>query len=84
MTVAELLQALQTLPEDAQVLVQGYETGWDSIDRLVEAQAVQNPEQSDWDGEYGLIGKVDPLMAHGEPIHVVLLVGRRGHRQQSG
>jgi len=84
MRVGELLRALQTWPEDAQVLVQGYETGWDSIDRLVEAQAVPNPERGDWHGEYDLIGKVDPTLVHTEPAHVFLIVGKRGHRKQAG
>ena len=79
MTVAELIQKLRSWPDDTPVLVEGYETGWDSIHRLVEAQAVPYPSPGDWDGEYDLIGKVDPSLVKTDPVRAVLIVGRRGH-----
>lgn len=52
MKVSELIDALKTMPTDAQVLVQGYESGYDDIVRLEERPVVKNADTNDWDGEY--------------------------------
>jgi hypothetical protein len=77
MNVSELIKRLADWPEDSQVLVQGYETGCDAIHQLVDVKAVPNPQTGDWDGQFDLIGKVDPAQVLTSPFRAVLIVGKR-------
>ncbi len=52
MKVSELIDALQPFPSDAQVLVQGYEDGYDNIKTIRQMPVVKNPKDYDWAGEY--------------------------------
>lgn len=52
MKVSESIDALKMMPADAQVLVQGYESGFDDIARLEERPVIKNADAHDWDGEY--------------------------------
>ena len=79
MTVEELIEALRAFPADAQVLVEGYETGCDSVHRLIDVMAVPNPQSGDWDGEFAVVGKVDPAMVSDVPFSAVWIIGKRGH-----
>lgn len=52
MLVSELITALEALPPDMPVLVQGYETGWDEI-HAIETRPVERYRKAQpWDGEY--------------------------------
>lgn len=73
MKVSELIARLQQLPADLEVLVEGYETGFDPIHAL-EIRAVElNVAAEDWDGEF----EESP----GADRQALLILGRRGHRR---
>jgi hypothetical protein len=52
MNVKDLIEKLKTFPADTQVLVQGYEDGYDSIKSVNEIAVVKNPDAADYNGEY--------------------------------
>lgn len=52
MKVSEFIDVLKTMPADAQVLVQGYEDGYDNIKTVRQIPVVKNPKNHDWSGEY--------------------------------
>ncbi len=52
MTIKDLIEKLKTFPADAQVLVQGYEDGYDSIKSVNEIAVAKNPNTADYNGEY--------------------------------
>ncbi len=52
MTINELIEKLKTFPDDAHVLVQGYEDGFDNIKVVRQIPVVKNPKDHDWSGEY--------------------------------
>lgn len=74
MTAGELLACLREFPDDMPVLVEGYETGWDSIADIRAASVVRELDPDDWDGEYQLVERDQAGQA------VALIVGRRGDR----
>ncbi|MBV2179926.1 MAG: hypothetical protein KUL86_01680 [Castellaniella sp.] len=72
MTAAEVIAALQTLPPDMPVLVQGYETGWDEIHAIETRPVERYGKAQPWDGEY----------QDGGQRPAVVIVGRRDmHRK---
>lgn len=76
MTVQELIDHLRQLPPDRQVLVEGYENGWDSLCRAEPGHVKPQVPAEAWDGEF------ERLDLEGlDSSHVVLLIGRRGHRR---
>ncbi len=77
MTVQELIDHLREHSGDHIVLVEGYETGWDSLISIEVGSVVPQMPCEDWDGEFER-GSVDATSASG-----VLLVGRRGHRRKA-
>lgn len=73
MKISELIAQLQQLPADLDVLVEGYETGFDPIQAL-EIRAVElSVAAEDWDGEF----EESPCADR----HALLILGRRGHRR---
>lgn len=76
MTVRQLIELLHQHPEDAVVLVEGYETGWDVINVLRKAEVVKFQKAHDWDGEYQ-----ETRQAGNKSRPAVLIEGRRGHRR---
>ena len=52
MTAQELIQKLQTLPPHTNVVVRGYEDGYNNILKLKEVKIKLNPNAYTWDGEY--------------------------------
>ncbi len=76
MTVQELIKRLEALPSECQVLVEGYENGWDTLLELQIANLTRQQPCEDWDGEFE---RVTPDLQDAEKC--VLLVGRRGHRR---
>lgn len=52
MNIKDLIKKLKTFPASAQVLVQGYEDGYDSIKFVHEAEVVKNTNAADYNGEY--------------------------------
>jgi hypothetical protein len=73
MNVAELIERLRTFPPDLPVLVEGYESGWDSIQNLRQDKIVQFDQAREWDGEY-----CEGREAQQTGTTAVLIVGRRG------
>lgn len=88
MTVAGLIQILRTFPADLEVVVEGYETGFDPIHLVKAVDITSNPGLSgwdgkhgfqEWDGEYALAGEIP---GHTEnPRQAVAILGRRGNRR---
>lgn len=73
MKIFELIERLQQFPPDLDVLVEGYETGFDPIHAL-EIRAVElSATAEDWDGEFE--------EAPGASQEALLILGRRGHRR---
>lgn len=52
MTVEELISILQTMPQHSEVIVYGYELGYDKVTTVqtTEIQKVDRPER--WEGEF--------------------------------
>lgn len=88
MKISELTEALAAFPADLEVVVEGYETGFDPIHLVKAADITSNPGLSgwdgkkgfqEWDGEYALAGEIP---GHTEnPRQAVAILGRRGHRR---
>lgn len=76
MTVQELIKRLEALPSDCQVLVEGYENGWDTLIEVQVANFAPQQPCENWDGEFE---RVTPDFQDAQKC--VLVVGRRGHRR---
>lgn len=76
MTVQELIKRLEALPSDCQVLVEGYENGWDTLIEVQVANFAPQQPREDWDGEFE---RVTPDFQDAQKC--VVVVGRRGHRR---
>jgi len=58
MTINILIKKLKELPGETQVLVQGYENGFDDIRFVRSATVCKNPKIGNWwDGEYMVMEK---------------------------
>lgn len=75
MTVEELIARLQELPPATQVLVEGYENGFDEIIELQAREVVRYHHAQPWDGQY------QPPERFKEPatgvIRATVILGRR-------
>ena len=86
MTIAELIEILKAFPAEFEVVVEGYETGFDPIHLVKQADITSNPGLSgwdgkqgfqEWDGEYAMVGEIP---GHTEnPRQAVAILGRRGN-----
>lgn len=72
MTVSELIAQLQQLTADLEVLVEGYETGFDPIHALEICTIERNAAAEEWDGEF----EESP-----GGRQALLILGRRGYRR---
>ncbi|MBD9399128.1 hypothetical protein [Pseudomonas sp. PDM11] len=95
MTVAQLIKLLSGYPADAEVLVEGYENGYDPIHSpsMKQLAGVQNAE--DYDGLYDTPDNLELPIAgetltgllalarkdSGERLSCVVITGLRGHRR---
>jgi len=52
MTVAQLIEYLQTMPPDALVVTEGYEEGFDTIKKVSLTKVIDNPQKEWYTGEY--------------------------------
>jgi hypothetical protein len=52
MRVAELIEKLKLLPQDALVVAEGYETGYEPVKKVELISVIENPSRDWWDGEY--------------------------------
>lgn len=77
MTVEELIKHLEILPSETQVLVEGYETGYDDIVALKSIEVIRYRNAQEWDGEYQAQSEF-PAKG-GETFPVAVIVGRRGY-----
>lgn len=73
MKISELIAQMQQLPADLDVLVEGYETGFDPIQALEIRSVELSVAAEDWDGEF----EESP----GADLQALLILGRRGHRR---
>ncbi len=76
MTAAELIEHLRQYPAETPVLVQGYETGWDSIHSMRLANVVPYCKANAWDGEYQ---EAREFKRPETSFPAILIEGRRGH-----
>ena len=93
MTVEELIEHLKGFSPQAQVLIPGYETGWDAILELRQDVMRRLIEPDSWDGEYERTSLVYLLEGNCswptsrsvkiDPAEVsaVLLMGRHGEHR---
>lgn len=72
MKVKELIDELKILPADAQVLVQGYEDGFDSIVAVKEITVAKKPDTADYNGEYEEVAEKDQ-----NGMRVAVILGNR-------
>lgn len=72
MNVEELIKKLQKLPADAQVMVQGYEDGYDAVYAVKEIPVIENLKAQEWNGEYEKAEKNDK-----SAISAVVILGNR-------
>lgn len=94
MTVQALIDALLLLPKDAEILVDGYENGFDSVHELQQIQVVQVKNPEDFNGQYQLETDLNhrgwyltteqkqditETIQHGKRINALLIRGKRGH-----
>lgn len=73
MRISDLIERLQQFPPDLDVLVEGYETGFDAIHSLKVCAVERNATAEDWDGEFE--------EAPGTSQKALLILGRRGQRR---
>lgn len=93
MDVKGLIQLLSTLPQDAEIIVDGYENGFDSVHELQKMQVVQVKNPEDYDGQYQLESDLNEVSFHltspqkqdiketiqnGKRVNAVLIRGKRG------
>jgi len=52
MTVKELINILQTMPQDALVVTEGYEDGYDAVKNVSVICVSENPQKDWWNGKY--------------------------------
>ena len=52
MKIKDLVKELNNLNPDSQILVQGYESGYDDIVSLKEIKIFKKRNANNWDGEY--------------------------------
>ena len=63
MTAQQLIQHLQTLPPNTQIVVRGYEDGYNDILQLKSVRIKLNPNAYTWDGEYEDSTAADTIIA---------------------
>jgi hypothetical protein len=51
-TVKELIEILETLPQDAPVVVSGYENGFENIREPILKELIHEPQNAYWKGEF--------------------------------
>lgn len=79
LTVKQIIERLSQYPEDAVVLVEGYETGWDDIHSIRQAVVVEYRKANEWDGEYQ---EESQFNQPGKSRSAVFIEGCRGHRRK--
>ncbi len=99
MTVQDLINALLLLPNDAEILVDGYENGFDSVHELQQIQVVQVKNPEDFNGQYQLETDLNDrgwylteeqkqditeTIQYGKRINAVIIRGKRGQLRWLG
>ena len=52
MTVKELINILETMPQEALVVTEGYEDGYDAVKNVSVICVSENPQKDWWNGKY--------------------------------
>lgn len=73
MKVKDLIERLKSFPADEEVLVQGYEDGFDGIVSIQKMRVAKRSYPRDWEGEYEEAEKDDKAAAGAVVI--------KGHRR---
>ena len=65
MTVSQLIEVLQTHPNDLRVVVNGYEDGFDDLspEQISVVRIALNTGVEDWQGQHGEADETPPLAA---------------------
>jgi len=63
MTVKELINILKTMPQDALVVTEGYEDGFDVVKDVSVICVSENPQKDWWNGKYVEIEKEEFMRA---------------------
>ena len=63
MTVKELINILETMPQDALVVTEGYEDGFDVVKDVSVICVSENPQKDWWNGKYVEIEKEEFMRA---------------------
>jgi len=63
MTVKELINILETMPQDALVVTEGYEDGYDTVKKVSVIGIEENPQKNWWNGKYVEIEKEEFMSA---------------------
>ena len=94
MTVQDLIDALLLLPKDAEIVVEGYENGFDAVHELQQIKVVQVKNPEDFNGQYQLEldlsdrdwylteeqkRDITETIESGKRVNAVLIRGKRGH-----
>ena len=61
MNVAELIEKLKLMPQDALAVAQGYETGYEPVKKVELINVIKNHSHEWWDGEYEKSDSLDTL-----------------------
>lgn len=78
MKIKDLINKLKSLPADAQVLVQGYEDGFDDIKDVRQIAASKKTDARDWEGEYESAGaNHDSPERNKEAVPAIVIMGNR-------
>lgn len=89
MKKSDLIAALAGIPDDAEILVEGYETGFDRIIAIQPMEVAFVRNAKDWDGEYIKTSDVESKNRyragiHKPPLdtdHPIMAVAIRGNRR---
>lgn len=94
MKAKDLIRVLSAMPADAEIIVEGYETGFDSVHEIQEIKVVEVKNPSEFDGQYQLESELNDQSWHltaeqkqdiaetiqrGKRFYAVLIRGKRGH-----
>jgi len=63
MTVKELINILATMPQDALVVTEGYEDGYDVVKDVSVICVSENPQRNWWNGKYVELEKEEFMRA---------------------
>lgn len=73
MTVKDLIQRLSIEDQEMRIVVDGYETGYDEVDKIHCVKGVPNHNKKEWEGEFDEV--IDENLS--ENLEIFLLFPRK-------